>query len=66
MIQNTVREIGGIGIYGVISVCLFFVVFVGALVWAFRLKKSHLTSMSALPLRDDTGAAAQKGENSHE
>ena len=32
--------------YGVISICLFFAVFIGVLVWALRLKKPYLNSMS--------------------
>ncbi|MEW6305293.1 MAG: cbb3-type cytochrome c oxidase subunit 3 [Verrucomicrobiota bacterium] len=53
MIKNVLSDIGGVGIYGVISICLFFTVFTGALVWACRLKKSFLDSMSALPLKDE-------------
>jgi hypothetical protein len=52
MIQNVLRDIGGIGLYGVISVCLFFLVFSVALVWACLLSKPFLKSMSALPLDD--------------
>lgn len=57
MIQDTLRNIGGIGLYGVISVCLFLAVFTGMLVWAFLLKKPYLESMSQLPLHDDRDAA---------
>jgi hypothetical protein len=53
MIQDTLRNIGGIGLYGVVSICLFFAVFVGMLIWAFRLKKNYLNSMSAMPLEND-------------
>ena len=52
MIQNVLRDIGGIGLYGVISVCLFFLVFSVALVRACLLKKPFLNSMSVLPLDD--------------
>jgi len=52
MIKNVLNDIGGIGIYGVISICLFFAVFTGALVWSLLLKKSDLDSRSALPLED--------------
>lgn len=64
MIKNVLTDIGGVGIYGVISICLFFIVFTGSLVWAMGLRKSFLDSMSALPLEDD--AAAAKGDTSHE
>ena len=42
--------------YGVISICLFFAVFLGVLVWAFCLKKSYLKAMSELPLDDAADA----------
>jgi hypothetical protein len=54
MIKNILEHIGGIGVYGVISICLFFAVFLGALVWVARMKKSHLDAMSTLPLADDS------------
>ena len=65
MIQNVLREIGGIGLYGVISVCLFFLVFSVALIRACLLKKPYLNSISALPL-DDGQPAPQKGVFNHE
>jgi len=52
MIRNVLTDIGGISLYGVISVCLFFGVFTGALIWAFLLRKPHLNDMSQLPLED--------------
>ena len=54
MIKNVLEHIGGVGIYGVISVCLFFTVFLGAVFFALRMKKSHADAMSALPLDDGT------------
>jgi hypothetical protein len=53
MIKNVIQDIGGVGIYGIISICLFFTVFSGALVWAFLQTKGLLNTMSALPLEDD-------------
>ena len=50
MYQNVLTNIEGIGIYGVVSICIFFGFFTGMLVWAFALKKNHLTRMGALPL----------------
>jgi len=65
MIQNVLRHIGGIGLYGVISVCLFFLVFSVALVRACRMKKEIVDSMSVLPLEDGQPAPS-KGESGHE
>jgi cbb3-type cytochrome oxidase subunit 3 len=62
MIQNVARDLGGSPLFGVISVCLFFIVFAGALAFAALQRKSHLDRMSALPLDDGEKA---KGE-SHE
>ena len=53
MIKNVLQEIGGVGAYGVVSICLFFIVFTGALLWALLHRKSFCTTMSALPLQDD-------------
>ena len=52
MIQNVLRETGGISLYGVASVCLFVLVFTVALVLALSMKKKHVNTMSALPLED--------------
>ncbi len=50
MYQNVLKGIDGIGIYGVISICIFFGFFTGMLVWTFLQKKNYLNQMSALPL----------------
>jgi len=63
MIKNVLSDIGGIGLYGVISICLFFAVFTGALFLSLRMKKSHADQLGSLPLHD--GEPALKGV-SHE
>jgi hypothetical protein len=65
MIKNVLSDIGGIGIYGILSICLFFAVFTGMLIWAFRMKKSFARKMSAAPLDDGETKSPAKG-NSHE
>lgn len=57
-------EIGGVGLYGVVSVLLFFTVFALALAWALRLRRPFLDAMGALPLADGTCDARK--EASHE
>jgi hypothetical protein len=52
MIQNVIKEMGGIAVFGIISVCLFFTVFLSALIFALVQKKSFCKTMSALPLED--------------
>lgn len=60
MIKNILQDIGGIGIYGVISLCLFFIVFTGALLMSLLQKSSYCAKMSSLPLD------SEKGDSSHE
>ena len=66
MLRNVVTDIGGVGIYGVISICLFFAVFTGMLCWAFMQKKQTLDRNSQLPLEDGTISPDLKGDNRHE
>jgi hypothetical protein len=66
MIRNVLTDIGGIGPYGVISVCLFFLVFSGAVVWAFLLRKPYVQAQSQLPLEDGSLEIPQKGNPDHE
>jgi hypothetical protein len=54
MIEHAVSRIGGVGVYGVLSICLFFAVFVGVLVWTLCLKKPYLNAMRQLPLEEPT------------
>ena len=55
MIKNILQDIGGIGIYGVVSLCLFFAVFTGALLWTLIQRAAFCSRMSALPLEDEKG-----------
>lgn len=65
MIKNVLSDIGGVGVYGVVSICLFFAVFIGMLIWVWRMKKSFTSTMSALPLNDGEKTSEAKGA-SHE
>ncbi|MFM8419641.1 MAG: CcoQ/FixQ family Cbb3-type cytochrome c oxidase assembly chaperone [Verrucomicrobiota bacterium] len=64
MIKDSLMEIGGVGLYGVVSVLLFFTVFTLALAWALRLRRAFLDAMGALPLAD--GSRDARKEGSHE
>ena len=54
MIENVMNKMGGVGVFGLISICLFFAFFIGMLVWTFCLKKPYLKSMRELPLEGDS------------
>jgi hypothetical protein len=59
------RGIGGVGFFGIFSICLFFAFFIGMAFWAVRLKQTYLNSMSTLPL-DHEPALESKTERSPE
>jgi hypothetical protein len=61
MIKNVLSDIGGIGVYGIVSICLFFAVFTGMLIRVCRMKKSFAQNMSALPLNDGEKKSEVKG-----
>ncbi len=50
LIHSLLREAENINAYGLFSFLLFFAFFTGVLIWAFALKKNHLSRMAELPL----------------
>ena len=60
MIQNALKGIDGVGLYGVVSISIFFLFFTGMLVWAFAKKKNYLDKMSRLPLDGGEKSATEK------
>lgn len=68
MIENVLHKIGGVGIFGIVSICLFFAFFTGMLLWAAFLKKPYLQSMRDLPLDGETPARTPNSttENQYE
>jgi len=62
MEQKIICSINGVGIYGVISICIFFTFFTGMLIWAFCRKKTYLDKMGALPLEQND---QQSNDNLH-
>jgi hypothetical protein len=63
MIKNVLTDIGGVGLYGVVSICLFFAVFTTMLIWVGRMKKTQAERMSALPLQDGEKRTTEKGHS---
>lgn len=61
MIKNVIQEVGGLGIYALTSLLLFFAVFTGALVFTFIQRASLCRKMESLPLEEDPAPTARKG-----
>jgi hypothetical protein len=52
MIKNILTHTGGIALYGIVSICLFFAVFAAAVLWTLAQRASHVRHMGELPLND--------------
>ena len=50
MEEKIICSINGVGIYGVVSICIFFAFFTGMLLWAFTQKRNYLDKMGNLPI----------------
>jgi len=67
MIRNVLTHTGGIAVYGIVSVCLFFAVFAAAVVWTLVQRASHVRHMGRLPLDDgEIGPFAPSAPKNHE
>ena len=53
MEKNVLQSIAGIGIYPAISFLIFFLFFLGLLLYVVRANRQHLNDMSQLPLLSD-------------
>ncbi|HEY5909989.1 MAG TPA: hypothetical protein VJA21_05235 [Verrucomicrobiae bacterium] len=63
MISNLFKTIGGIENYGLVSLCLFLLIFVCVFVWACVQRKAHLDRIARIPLDPEE---PNSGETSHE
>ena len=52
MIRNVLQTIGGIEVYPIISLLMFFGLFATVLIWFFRVDISHVKAMASIPLED--------------
>jgi hypothetical protein len=54
MFKNILNQVGGIGLYGIVSTLIFFGFFVALLVVVLGMRRAHAERMSRLPLEPDT------------
>ncbi|WP_196889700.1 cbb3-type cytochrome c oxidase subunit 3 [Aureivirga sp. CE67] len=52
-IKHNLTSIDGIEIYPIISLVIFFTVFVGMFIWVYKMPKTRTQELSNLPLEDD-------------
>ena len=52
-IKHHLDTIAGIDIYPVLSFIVFFLFFLGVLLWVFTVRRSHIEHIAALPITPD-------------
>lgn len=61
MYKNVLQNIAGIGIYPLISLGIFFLFFVGLLLYVTLLDKKHLDTMRHVPCAGEEDEAQTRG-----
>ena len=65
MISNHLSSIEGVAIYPIISLIIFFALFICLVVWVVKVDKSYLSAMSNLPLENEN-LNTKNSENENE
>jgi hypothetical protein len=50
MFKDIFKSMSGIEVYGIISLILFFLIFLGVIYWSIKVDKKYLNKMKQLPL----------------
>jgi hypothetical protein len=66
MFQNILHDLGGAALYGIVSICLFFLVFSISLIWAMTRRSGLLREIEQLPLVDDSPSLLTSAPSQHE
>ncbi len=53
MFSNYLSTIDGVSIFPIISLLLFFGIFVGIIIWVIKLNKNYISKMENLPLENE-------------
>lgn len=52
-IKDNLATIDGIEIYPIISLLIFIILFIGALIWVFKVDKNKIKELEQMPLSED-------------
>lgn len=55
MFRDVISRMEGIDILPLLGLFIFITLFIGMLIWVFRLSKNYIKTVSNLPLDDDNG-----------
>lgn len=53
MYKNVLETIEGVGVFPIISMLIFFSIFMSAIIWFFKADKDYLQRMAELPLEQN-------------
>ncbi len=62
MFRNIFSHVEGITIYPIVAMILFFVIFVGVIIYTYNMKKTTIDYISNLPLENDEFSKSKIGE----
>jgi len=65
---NYLESIAGVGIFPLVSLCIFFLFFVILCIWALKVSKEHLDRMKNIPFTSSalqTHSTKEKGNGSN-
>jgi hypothetical protein len=65
MISNILSTIEGVSFYAIIALLSFVLLFLGVIVWTFKVDKTYLTKMENLPLSSENNSI-NNPENNNE
>ena len=66
MYKDVLRSIEGIDLYPVISLVIFVLFFTSVFLWVYRMRRSDVEELAAMPLDDGTlTSSASTGDASH-
>lgn len=55
MYKNVLENMAGVDVYPVISLIIFFLFFIGVILWVMKADKSYINKMGSLPLESTHG-----------
>lgn len=64
--SNYLSSIENVWIYPIISLIIFFIVFVGAVIWIYTRDKEYITELENIPLDNDNFNKNTENENEND
>ena len=66
MFKHYFEQVHNVAIWPIISLSIFFVFFVGLILYVWRIRKDHVKHMEGLPLKDDSPGELGELINGHD